>query len=74
MVHGIYMKNRPKSKWQLVSVKLTANGALFELNLALKKSKLEGNDQVQAAIKTFDSSFYIPKFLYDLKEEKLIFN
>lgn len=74
MVHGIYMKTRPKSKWHLVSVKISAESALKDLNIALDQAKLEGYDQAEVAIKIFDTVFYIPESLNEVKDQKLLFN
>lgn len=74
MIHGVYMKSRPKSRWQLVSVKISAESALKELNIALKQAKMEGNEQAEATVQVFDCSFYIPESLDEVKDQKLIFN
>lgn len=71
MIHGIYLKSRPKSKqWQLVSVAITVDGANLEIEEALKQAKLEGNDEAQAVAQVFESSFWIPHYLNDVKEDK----
>lgn len=74
MVHGIYIKSRPKAKWHLVSVAISAELAVNDLNDALDAAKLDGNDQVEGTIQVFDSSFYIPEYLSTVKEQKLMIN
>lgn len=74
MIHGIYIKSRPKAKWHLVSVAVSAEGALHDQVEMLKQSKLEGNDCAEAAIQLFDSEFHVPEFLNTIKEQKLLFN
>jgi hypothetical protein len=74
MVHGIYVKNRPKSKWQLISVKLSAEGALKVLDNALKQAEIDGFTEAKGAIQIFESAFYIPETLKEIKDQKLIYN
>lgn len=74
MFHGVYVKSRPKSKWQLVSVTLSPEAATYEVNSILKQAKIEENDKVQACIQIFESSFYIPELLSEIKEQKLMYN
>lgn len=74
MVHGVYMKSRPNAKWHLVSVKLSAESALHDLNKALDQAKLEGNDLAEVAIQVFETVFYIPESLKEVKDQKLMFN
>lgn len=74
MIHGIYLKNRPKSKWHLYSVAISAEAANYDLDLALKQAKSAGNENAQAAIRIFDSAFYIPELLTEIKEQKPMFN
>lgn len=69
MIHGIYLKNRPKSKWQLVSVAVTIDGANLEIDEALKQAKAEGNEEAQAVAQVFESTFWIPHYLNEVKEE-----
>jgi hypothetical protein len=74
MIHGIYLKSKPTSKWHLLTIKLSAQSALKESNLALNKAKLEGNENAEVAIQVFESYFYIPEILQEVKDQKLIFN
>ena len=74
MIHGIYVKSRPKNKWHLVSVAISPEAAVYDVNEALKQAHLEGNDRAQAAVQTFDSAFYIPEFLSEVKTQKLMYN
>lgn len=74
MVHGVYLKNRPKSKWHLVCVAFSIEKAQKEVNVHLKQAKLEGFDDAEATIQVFDSSFYIPEYLTNVKEQKSMLN
>jgi hypothetical protein len=74
MIHGLYIKSRPKGTWHLVSTSVSAEIAVKDKNNILHQAKLDGNDKMQVAIKTFNSSFYIPEFLSDIQEEKPMFN
>jgi hypothetical protein len=74
MVHGVYLKNRPKSKWHLVSVASSIEKAQKEVDLYLQQAKLEGFDNAEVAIQAFDSSFYIPEYLSSVKEQKPMLN
>jgi RNA polymerase sigma factor (sigma-70 family) len=46
---------------------------VFE-NIALKEAKRQGNESAEVGIKTFDSSFYIPELLTEIKEQNPILN
>lgn len=74
MIHGIYLKNRPKSKWHLYSVAISAEAANYDLDLALKQAKDAGHDNAEVAVRIFDSAFYIPELLTEIKEQKPMFN
>lgn len=74
MIHGIYIKNRPKSKWHLVSIVASPEAATFDMNEALNTAKLEGNEDAEVAIQIFDSAFFIPEYLDAVKEQKLLYN
>lgn len=74
MIHGIYVKSRPKNKWHLVSVAISIEAANYDLNEAIKQAKLTGNDDAEAAIQLFDSAFHIPEFLSEMKQFKPMYN
>lgn len=74
MIHGIYIKNRPKGKWCLVSVTMSPEIASSNVDAILSQAKLEDNQDVQAKIQIFESSFHIPEFLSEIKEQKLMYN
>jgi len=74
MIHGVYVKSRPKSKWHLVSVAISPELATQDLKDALKQAKDEGNEQAEAAIQIFDSPFFIPEMLSEVKKDKPLFN
>lgn len=74
VIHGIYLKTRPKGKWHLVSVSVSPETANLESDEALKLARSQGNEQAQSAIQAYDSAFHIPQLLSDIKEQKLLFN
>jgi hypothetical protein len=74
MIHGIYVRNRPKSKWHLVSVAISAEAANYELDVSLKQAKLEGNEQAEVAVQLFDSMLWIPETLVEIKNQKPLWN
>ncbi len=74
MIHGIYVRSRPKNKWQLFSVTVSAEVAMQEAQEAEQKEKLKGNDVFKVAIQSFDSGFHIPEYLSEIKDQKPLFN
>lgn len=74
MILGIYIKNKPKSKWHLFSITYSPEIATQEASEAEKKAKLEGYDSAKVAIQSFESSFYIPEFMTEIKDQKPVFN
>ncbi len=74
MIHGIYLRNKPKNKWQLVSVATTHEAAALDIRDALKQAKREGNDQAEVVEQVFDSAFWIPHYLTEIKEQKPMYN
>lgn len=74
MVHGVYVKSRPKARWHLFSVKLSAESALNDVNTVLQQAKLEGNDMAEAKIQVFETLFYIPESLQEVKDQKLMYS
>lgn len=74
MIHGIYLKTRPKGKWHLVSVAVSPETAKLENEEVLKNALSQGNEYAQAAIQLYDSALHIPELLSSIKEQKLLFN
>ncbi len=74
MIHGIYVRSRPKNKWQLFSVTVSAEVAMQEAQEAEQKEKLKGNDVFKVAIQSFDSGFHIPEYLSEINDQKPLFN
>jgi len=74
MIHGIYLKTRPKNKWQLVTVAISPEIANQEVDETLKQAKAEGNEQAEVKIQAFESNFFIPHYLNEIKETKPMFN
>lgn len=74
MIHGIYLKSRPKNKWHLVSYAISAEAASAELEEVKKQAISEGNEQAEVAVQVFDSLFWIPEYMTEIKEQKPSFN
>jgi hypothetical protein len=74
MIHGIYLKSRPKGKWHLISIAITQEAANLDIDEALKQAQLEGSEHAQAASQTFDSAFWIPEYLNEVKQTKPMYN
>jgi hypothetical protein len=74
MIHGIYLKNRPKAKWHLVSATSSPECANNDLDQTRKQAAIEGYEQAEAAIQIFESAFHIPVFLDTVKDDKPVFN
>lgn len=74
MIHGIYLKSRPKNKWHLVSVALSAEAANLEIETFKKQALQEGNEEAKVAVQIFDSEFWIPEYVSEIKEQKPMFN
>lgn len=74
MIHGIYLKTKPKNKWHLVSLAISAEAANMELETFKKQAVEEGNDHAEVAVQVFDSLFWIPEYMTEIKEQKPSFN
>lgn len=74
MIHGIYLKNKPKAKWSLFSISISAEMASDEMKEAIKKAKSEGFEAAEVGVQVFDTVFHIPETLSDLKDHKLMYN
>jgi hypothetical protein len=74
MIHGIYVRTRPKNKWHLVSISLSLEETKIYIDEALKQAQLEGNDEAEVAYQIFDSAFWIPHYLSEVKEQKAMYN
>jgi hypothetical protein len=48
MIYGIYLKSKPKNKWQLMSVATSQEVAVNDLKETLKQAHAEGNEQVMS--------------------------
>jgi hypothetical protein len=68
------VKSKPKNKWHLFSVAISAEVANQYMQTAKTKAKLEGNDRAEFAIRIFESSFHIPEFMNEIKDQKPMFN
>jgi len=74
MIHAIYQRSRPKHKWHLVSLSMSAEAANMELETFKKQAVEEGNDQAEVAMQIFESAFWIPEYVDDIKDQKPLFN
>jgi hypothetical protein len=74
MIHGIYLKSKPKNKWHLVSYAISAEAATHELEEIKKQAIQEGNERAEVAVQVFDSLFWIPEYMNEIKEQKPSFN
>ena len=74
MIHGIYLKSKPKNRWHLVSLALSAEAANLEITVCKRQSIKEGNDQAEVAVQIFDSALWVPEYLNEIKDQKLLFN
>ena len=74
MIHGMYLKTRPKNKWHLFSVAISAEAANHEVDECKKQAVLEGNEEAQVAVQIFDSVFWIPEYVDEIKDQAPLFN
>lgn len=74
MIHGIYLKTRPKGSWHLVTTALSPEAATYDLVETLRQAKADGNEKAEAVIQTFESVFWIPQYLTSVKETKALYN
>lgn len=74
MIHGIYVRNRPKGTWHLVSTAASAEAATYDLDEVLKQAKADGNEQAEAVVQVFESAFWIPQYLHEVKAVKPMYN
>lgn len=74
MIHGIYVRNRPKSRWHLVSVAISAEAANYELEVTLKQAKQDGHEEAEVAVQVFDSMLWVPETLNQVKDQKPMYN
>jgi hypothetical protein len=74
MIHGVYLKSRPKGKWHLITVAVSPEAATHDIDEILKQAHREGNEQAEAVVQVFDSNFYIPELLNEVKPQKPMYN
>lgn len=74
MIHGIYLKSKPKNKWTLVSIAASPEAAAKDVSDALKQAKAEGNELAEVVEQVFDSAFWIPHYLNEVKQQKPRYN
>lgn len=74
MIHGIYVRTKPKNKWHLFSIAISPEVATQDMEQAKQKVILEGYEKAEVGVQIFDSGFHIPEFLTALKDQKILFN
>ncbi len=74
MFHGVYVKSRPRGKWHLTSLTVSAEHATVDMHAIIRQAQLEDNGDIQVKIQSFDSGFHIPEILSEIKEQKLLYN
>lgn len=75
MIHGIYVRTKPKHRWRLIGTVASAELAIRDKDLALAKAKNEGFLDAEAAIKIYESSFFVPENLPATQvEDKILLN
>jgi hypothetical protein len=74
MIYGIYVKNKPNSKWHRVLMTMSPEAANYEVTERKKIANQGGNEEAQVAIQTFDSAFWIPEYMDEIKERQALLN
>lgn len=72
MIHGVYIRTKPKYKWYLFSITPSSETATKELQQAIREAQKGGNILGEAAIQVFDSQLFIPELLSEIKEQKAL--
>ncbi len=57
-----------------MSVVYTAEAAQRDLEKYVDKAKSDGNDQAEGAIQSFESAFFIPEIITDIKPSKILYS
>lgn len=74
MYHGVYLRNRPKSKWLLFSVSTSPEKTSLNVERALEQAKKEGYENPEVAVKIYEISDHIPEMLNEVVNQKLLYN
>lgn len=74
MIYGIYVKSKPQNKWHRVAMTLSPEAANYEVDEQKKIAANGGFEEAQVGIQSFDSAFWIPEFLDEIKEQKALLN
>jgi hypothetical protein len=74
MIYAIFVRNTPKSKWHFFSMTVSPETTTTEIEAAKQTAIKEGYDEAEVAIHTFDTMFYIPEYMNDVKGETALFN
>ncbi len=75
MVHGVYRRASKTALWYLVSASASAETALKDKRLCIEEAQKEGKTNVEAGIRTYETSWFMPESLTELEEnDKLLYN
>lgn len=74
MILAIYTKHKIKDNWLLYTITEGMEAAKKHSKYAIKQAKKFGYDDATATIQGFDNVDSIPKILYTIKPEKLLYN
>ncbi len=74
MIHCVYLKRGPKTKWHLISMAISVEAAVLDVTEALRIASLSGNDVAEAGIQMYESAYHIPEFLSEMKQFKPMYN
>lgn len=75
MIIAVYLRTRPGNLYHLVSATTSAMTALHDKEASLQEALAHGNQKASAKIKTFDSIWFMPASLKEIKEEpKMLYN
>jgi hypothetical protein len=71
---NLFEDQTKKNKWHLVSLAISAEAANLELETFKKRAVDDGNERAEVAVQVFDSLFWIPEYMTEIKEQKPSFN
>jgi len=74
MIHGIYIRNKPKNKWHLISLTVSPEAAKINSEKALEEAKENGYEEAESIVQIYDSGTHIPEMLREVKDQKLMYN
>jgi len=74
MIHAIYMRAKPKNRWHLFSIATSPESANKEMDKCKEQAIFDGNPNAEVTVKLFDSKFWIPEYLSEIKKEVPLYN